>query len=65
MELQTELNDVLADALSNGYQYIRSLKSNTTNGQTSRQKLAEAAARLLQLATDPKEYLEQLAANVR
>ncbi|KAI9685960.1 MAG: hypothetical protein M1820_010698 [Bogoriella megaspora] len=28
-----------------------------------RKKIAEAAARLLQLSTDPKEYLEQLASN--
>lgn len=31
----------------------------------ARKQLANAAARLLQLATDPKEYLEQLSANVR
>lgn len=30
----------------------------------SRKKLAEAATRLLQLATDPKEYLEHVAGNV-
>jgi hypothetical protein len=29
-----------------------------------RKQLANAAARLLQLATDPREYLEQLSANV-
>lgn len=29
-----------------------------------RKRLADAAARLLQLSTDPKEHLEQLAANV-
>jgi hypothetical protein len=30
----------------------------------ARKRLANAAAQLLQLATDPKEYLEQLSANV-
>lgn len=32
--------------------------------QTPRKRLAEAAARILQLTTDPTEYLDQLAANV-
>lgn len=33
-------------------------------GQRCRKKLANAAAQLLQSVTDPKEYLEQLSANV-
>lgn len=32
--------------------------------ESSRKKLANAAVQLLQLTTDPKEYLEQLSANV-
>ncbi|KAL6705697.1 hypothetical protein ACN47E_006486 [Coniothyrium glycines] len=33
------------------------------DGQTYRKKVANSAAKLLQLVTDPKEYLEQISAN--
>jgi hypothetical protein len=36
-----------------------------TGLDVQRKQLANAAAQLLQLATDPREYLEQLSANVR
>jgi hypothetical protein len=63
--LQHELDDILAKTLSVGYRYVRSLKSGGGPDQTLRKGLMEAASRLLQLSTDPKEYLEQLAGNVR
>jgi hypothetical protein len=63
--LQTSLNDALADALSTGYKYVRSIQDGQTSDQKLRKGLMEAASRLLQLSTDPKEYLEQLSCNVR
>jgi hypothetical protein len=63
--LQHELDDILARTLSVGYRYVRSLKSGGGPDQALRKGLMEAALRLLQLSTDPKEYLEQLAGNVR
>ena len=47
-----------------GEVYPQSLVDVPTAVRSSRKQLAEAAARLLQLTTDPREYLEQLAANV-
>lgn len=61
---QHQLDDTLAETLSVGYKYVRSLRSSGCPDQTLRKGLMEAASRLLQLATDPKEYLEQLAGNV-
>jgi hypothetical protein len=64
MQAQQPLNDTLADALSNGYRYAKSLgRSSTQPDEGARKALAEAALNLLRLATDPKEYLEQLAGN--
>jgi len=61
---QHQLDDTLAETLSVGYRYVRSLRSSGGPDQTLRKGLMEAASRLLLLATDPKEYLEQLAGNV-
>ena len=63
--VQHQLDDTLAKTLSVGYRYVRSLKSGGSPDQTLRKCLMEAASRLLQLSMDPKEYLEQLAGNVR
>ena len=62
---QHQLDDILAETLAVGYRYVRSLKSGVGPDQTLRKCLMEAASRLLQLSMDPKEYLEQLAGNVR
>lgn len=59
-----QLEDILAETLSVGYRYVRSMRSSEGPDQTLRKGLMEAAAQLLQLSTDPKEYLEQLAGNV-
>ena len=61
---QHRLDDILAKTLSVGYNYVRSLKSAGGPDQTLRKGLMEAASQLIQLSTDPKEYLEQLAGNV-
>ena len=62
--IQHHLDDTLAETFSVGYKYVRSLKSGGGPDQKLRKSLMEAASRLLQLSTDPKEYLEQLAGNV-
>lgn len=63
VEASRELNDTLAETLSTGFGYLNSLKPGVGVNEDARKKLVEAAAKLLQLATAPQEYLEQLAGN--
>lgn len=68
-EFKQALQDVLAEVSWNGQVVVEAAKGCITTdaydiAHVSRRKLLDAAARLLQLATDPKEYLEQVAASV-
>lgn len=58
-----ELHETLADALSAGYRYLKSLKDGGTADESARKRLAEAGSKLQELATAPKEYLDILSGN--
>lgn len=63
-QTKQSINDTLAETLSNGYQYVKSLgKISPYPNDGARKALVESAFKLMQLATDPKEYLDHLAGN--